>query len=109
MADDVKYRTEDASNNNLATAKKAQLFSKKPSVDLSFENLTYTVQTFNEFKRGEFKPTHPFPSPTLGAPFSCRAAGSLVLLVGILDAVSRIFFYSFSYSSCIAILNNSNM
>ncbi|VVC35769.1 ABC transporter-like,P-loop containing nucleoside triphosphate hydrolase,AAA+ ATPase domain,ABC [Cinara cedri] len=48
--DDVKYRTEDASNNNV-TAKQTQLFPKKPEVDLSFKNLTYTVNTFNKFKR----------------------------------------------------------
>lgn len=53
MAVDVKYRTEDASNNNTVTAKKGDLIPKKPEVDLTFKNLTYTVNKFNEFKIGK--------------------------------------------------------
>lgn len=51
MSTDVKYKTDDASNNNV-NGKKAQLFPKKAEVDLSFENLTYTVNTFSKFKKG---------------------------------------------------------
>lgn len=57
MADDgVKYRTEDASNNNVqaAVAKVLQSFPKMPEMDVSFENLTYTVYTCNKFKRGPY-------------------------------------------------------
>lgn len=50
MADDVKYRTDDASNNNV-TGKRMQMFPKKAEVDLSFQNLTYTVNTFSKFKK----------------------------------------------------------
>jgi len=67
MADDVKYRTEDASNNNVAAAK-VRSFSKKPEVDVSFENLTYTAYAFNKFKRGES--TSPLRPPPVKPPFS---------------------------------------
>ncbi|XP_025412535.1 ATP-binding cassette sub-family G member 1 isoform X1 [Sipha flava] len=45
---DVKYQSED--NNNVPVVKKGQLFPKKAEVDLSFENLTYTVSTFSHYK-----------------------------------------------------------
>lgn len=48
---DVKYQSED--NNNVPVAKKRQLFPKKAEVDLSFENLTYTVSTINQYKLGK--------------------------------------------------------
>lgn len=56
MAVDVKYWTEDASNNNVST-KKVDLFTKKPEVDLSFEDLTFTVNTFDKFKMGKCQRT----------------------------------------------------
>lgn len=48
---DVKYRTDDASNNNVT--EKTYMFSKKPEVDLSFEDLSYSVSYFSKFKKGE--------------------------------------------------------
>jgi len=64
-----RYRTVDASinnnnNNNNVAAVKARSFSKKPEVDVSFENLTYTVYTFDKFKRGEC----PVPAPSPSVP-----------------------------------------
>ncbi|XP_050443221.1 ATP-binding cassette sub-family G member 1-like [Adelges cooleyi] len=46
---DVKYRTDDASNNNVT--EKTYMFSKKPEVDLSFEDLSYSVSYFSKFKK----------------------------------------------------------
>lgn len=48
---DIKNRTDDASNNNVTN--KTRLFPKRTEVDLSFEDLTYTVSYYSKFKRGE--------------------------------------------------------
>ncbi|XP_015369893.1 PREDICTED: ATP-binding cassette sub-family G member 1-like [Diuraphis noxia] len=103
MATDVKYRTDDASNNNV-TGKKAQLFLKKAEVDLSFENLTYTVNTFSKFKKVKKEILHGingcFRSGELTAimgPSGCGKSTLLNVLAG----------YSISGSSGQVYLNDS--
>eukprot|EP00102_Acyrthosiphon_pisum_P024791 XP_016662001.1 PREDICTED: ATP-binding cassette sub-family G member 4 isoform X2 [Acyrthosiphon pisum] len=103
MATDVKYRTDDASNNNVI-GKKGQLFPKKAEVDLSFENLTYTVNTFSKFKKVKKEILHgingSFQSGQLTAimgPSGCGKSTLLNVLAG----------YSISGSSGQVYLNDS--
>lgn len=103
MADDVKYRTEDASNNNVAAAK-VRSFPKKPEVDVSFENLTYTAYAFNKFKRVKTEILHgingSFRSGQLTAimgPSGCGKSTLLNVLAG----------YSTSGSSGTVYLNDA--
>ncbi|CAH1738913.1 unnamed protein product [Aphis gossypii] len=103
MADDVKYRTDDASNNNV-TGKRMQMFPKKAEVDLSFQNLTYTVNTFNKFKKVKKEILHgingSFRSGQLTAimgPSGCGKSTLLNVLAG----------YSISGSSGQVYLNES--
>ncbi|XP_050547437.1 ATP-binding cassette sub-family G member 1-like [Daktulosphaira vitifoliae] len=46
---DIKNRTDDASNNNVTN--KTHLFPKRTEVNLSFEDLTYSVSIYSKFKR----------------------------------------------------------
>ncbi|XP_060851168.1 ATP-binding cassette sub-family G member 1-like [Rhopalosiphum padi] len=103
MADDVKYRTDDASNNNV-TGKRTQLFPKKAEVDLTFKNLTYTVNTFSKFKKVKKEILHgingSFRSGQLTAimgPSGCGKSTLLNVLAG----------YSISGSSGQVYLNDS--
>ncbi|XP_025199709.1 ATP-binding cassette sub-family G member 1-like [Melanaphis sacchari] len=103
MADDVKYRTDDASNNNV-TGKRMQLFPKKAEVDLTFKNLTYTVNTFIKFKKVKKEILHgidgSFRSGQLTAimgPSGCGKSTLLNVLAG----------YSISGSSGQVYLNDS--
>ncbi|XP_027836537.2 ATP-binding cassette sub-family G member 1-like [Aphis gossypii] len=103
MADDVKYRTDDASNNNV-TGKRMQMFPKKAEVDLSFQNLTYTVNTFSKFKKVKKEILHgingSFRSGQLTAimgPSGCGKSTLLNVLAG----------YSISGSSGQVYLNES--
>jgi len=103
MADDVKYRTDDASNNNV-TGKRTQLFPKKAEVDLTFKNLTYTVNTFSKFKKVKKEILHgingSFRSSQLTAimgPSGCGKSTLLNVLAG----------YSISGSSGQVYLNDS--
>lgn len=111
--DDVKYRTEDASNNNV-TGKQSRQFTKKPEVDLSFENLAYTVHGFDKFKRGTW--TVGFlriPVITANARFGVRVSETSGSVYGfdcyklsafsviggeIVSGFSRIFFLSIKSS-----------
>lgn len=40
-------------NNDDVSLKKTYMSQKKAKVDLTFENLTYTVNTFDKFKKGK--------------------------------------------------------